>query len=36
MGADGREQARTGGGRIHVADFITYPWIPRTHFLEFI
>ena len=22
--------------RIHVEDFITYPWIPKTHFLDFI
>jgi hypothetical protein len=21
---------------IHVEDFITYPWTPRTHFLDFI
>jgi hypothetical protein len=21
---------------IHVEDFITYPWIPRTHFWDFI
>ena len=21
---------------IHVEDFIIYPWIPRTHFLDFI